>query len=80
MAGIRRDGELPWSDDYADVFAGPDELLAELEYRWRLHVEAQIDSNLSEASLDERRAALHAWHQPVLDILEARRDRELAAA
>jgi hypothetical protein len=80
MAGIRRDGELPWSDDYSDVFADREELLAELEYRWRLHVEAQIDSNLAEPALDERRAALQVWHQPVLDILEAHRDRELTAA
>jgi hypothetical protein len=80
MAEIRRDGVLPWSDDYRDAFAGPEDLLAELAYRWRLHVETQIDTNLGEAALDERWSALHAWHQPVLDILEEHRARELTAA
>jgi hypothetical protein len=80
MAELRRDGVLPWSDDYADAFDGPEELLAELEYRWRLHVETQIDTNLGEAAMDERWSALQAWHQPVLDILEGHRDRELTAA
>jgi len=80
MAEIRRDGVLPWCDDYTDAFAGPGELLHELEYRWRLHVETQIDTNLGESAMDERWESLHAWHQPVLDILEAHRDRELAAA
>lgn len=71
IASERQDGVLPWTDDYADAFTGPDDLLRELAYIWRIHVEAQIDTNLDEASLDDRWDSLHHRYAGVRRILEA---------
>jgi hypothetical protein len=80
MADLCRDGVLPWSDDYADAFATPKDLLTELEYRWRVHVETQIDTNLPEPELEDRWSSLHDRWGGVIHILEAARTRELVAA
>jgi hypothetical protein len=77
IAGVRRDGVLPWSDDYADAYAGPDELVRDLAYFWRIQVEAQIDENLAEAELESRRADLYRRYADVLRILDAHRDAQL---
>jgi hypothetical protein len=37
----RTGGELPWHDEYADIFGDRRILLLQLRYRWRLMVEAQ---------------------------------------
>ena len=84
IAAVRRDGVLPWSDDYADAFTGPDDLLRDLAYVWRLHVEAQIDSNLTEAQMEERWDAMYRAFHGVPEIIDAhrasgRREHELAA-
>ena len=39
IAAVRQDGVLPWSDDYVDAYASPDELLRDLQYFWRITVE-----------------------------------------
>lgn len=83
IAAVRQDGVLPWSDDYAGAFAGPDDLLRDLAYFWRIHVEAQIDTNVTEAELEERWADLHRQYAGIPQILDAhrsaRREHELAA-
>lgn len=83
IADARRDGVLPWSDAYADVYAGPDDLVRDLAYRWRVQVEAQVDTNLDEDALEDRWADLHRLYGGVLRILDAhtprRSDHELAA-
>lgn len=83
IAEVRRDGVLPWSDDYADAFTGPNDLLRSLAYVWRVHVECQIDTNLDEASLDERWAGIYRTFGGIRLILDAnatqRREHELAA-
>jgi hypothetical protein len=83
IAEVRRDGVLPWSDDYADAFTGPDDLLRDLASCWQVHVEGQIDTNLDEASLEERWAGLYRTYGGVRLILDAnathRREHELAA-
>ena len=84
IAAVRLDGVLPWSDDYADAFPGPDDLLRDLAYFWRIHVEAQIDSNLTEVQLDERWSAVYSAYPGIRQILDAhdtplRREHELAA-
>jgi hypothetical protein len=62
---------LPWSDDYSDAYASPDELLRDLQYFWRITVEAQIDTKLSPADLEERWDAIHRANPGVLPILES---------
>ena len=84
IAAVRQDGELPWSDDYADAFTGPDDLLRDLAHTWWVHVEAQIDTNLTEAQMEERWDALYRAFPGVPQIIDAhhvpgRRAHELAA-
>jgi len=72
IAAVRQDGELPWSDDYADAFTGPDDLMRDLAHTWRVHVEAQIDTNLTEAEMEERWDALHRAFPGIPQIIDAR--------
>ncbi len=71
IAAVRQDGVLPWSDDYVDAYASPDELLRDLQYYWRITVEAQIDTKLSPVALEERWDAIHRANPGVLPILES---------
>ena len=71
IAAVRQDGELPWSDDYVDAYATPDELLRDLTYFWRITVEAQIDTKMSAAAIEERWDAIHRAYPGVLPILES---------
>ena len=83
VAAVRRDGVLPWSDDYADAYTGPDDLLRDLAYSWRIHVEAQVDTNFTEGEMEERWDALYRAFPGVPEIIDAqaaaRREHELAA-
>ncbi len=71
IAAERQDGVLPWSDHYTDAYATPAELLRDLTYFWRIAVEAQIDTKLSAAVLEERWDSLHHAYAGVLPILVA---------
>ena len=71
IAAVRQDGVLPWSDDYSDAYASPDELLRDLQYFWRISVEAQIDTKMSAAAIEERWVDLHRAYPGVLPILES---------
>jgi hypothetical protein len=71
IAAVRQDGELPWSDDYSDAYDSPDELLLDLQYFWRITVEAQIDTKMSATALEERWDAIHRAYPGVLPILES---------
>ena len=71
IAAVRQDGVLPWSDDYVDAYASPDELLRDLQYFWRITVEAQIDTKLGPAALEERWDAIQRANPGVLPILES---------
>ena len=75
IAAVGQDGVLPWSDDYTDVYATPDELLRDLAYIWRNAVEAQIDTKLSAAAIEERWDAIHRAYAGLLPILESNRNR-----
>jgi len=84
VAAVRKDGVLPWSDDYIDAYATPDELLRDLAYSWRIHVEAQVDTNFTEGEMEERWDALYRAFPGVPEIIDAhraaaRREHELAA-
>lgn len=49
--------ELPWREEYADLFGDRETLMAMMRYRWKLTREAQLDSHLPEdvLALHERR-------------------------
>ncbi|HEX4190385.1 MAG TPA: hypothetical protein VHZ06_05265 [Marmoricola sp.] len=61
--------ELPWNAEYADIFGDRESLAAALDYRWRLNRDAQLDTHLSEAVLEEQRTRLQARNAGVLRLL-----------
>lgn len=63
-------GALPWREEYAEHFGDRDGLLAALRIRWERTCQAQLDSHLPEAALDERRRELRRRNVGVLRILE----------
>lgn len=63
--------ELPWSQEYADLFGDRERLLAMMRYRWNLAREAQIDSHLPEPVLVEHALRLERRFAGVRRLLEA---------
>lgn len=49
---------VPWRPEYEALFGTPDGLAEALRYRWRLRLQAQLDPELSEDTLDETAARL----------------------
>ncbi|WP_183092654.1 hypothetical protein [Nocardioides stalactiti] len=45
---------LPWNDEYRDLFATQEGLVAALRYRWQLSRDAQLDTYAPEAAWDEQ--------------------------
>lgn len=66
--------DLPWNNDYAEIFGDRDGLVASLRYRLELSRGAQLDTHLPERVLEEQRARLEARNAGVLRLL-ARYDR-----
>lgn len=58
LAAADPDGELPWSEQYAELFGDRAALLAALRYRWRVAELAQLDPELEPEELAERRRYL----------------------
>lgn len=63
--------ELPWNEEHALIFGDRAGLVAALRYRWRLTVDAQLDTHLSEAALEDQRRLLERRARGVLRVLEA---------
>jgi len=61
--------ELPWNDEYAELFGDRDGLLAALRYRWELSVSAQLDTHLSEDALAVQRRRLLERNSGVLRLI-----------
>lgn len=61
--------ELPWNTEYAAVFGDRDTLAAALRYRWNLTRDAQLDTHLDEAVLEQQRARLIERNAGVLRLL-----------
>lgn len=71
----RGDGKLPWNPEYAGIFGDRQRLLLQLQHRWRLLVEAQVEEPIDpsgrpsaehRALADRHRGLLaalrrHAW-------------------
>lgn len=80
LANAVPDGSLPWNDRYDDIFGTRESLVAALRYRWRLTLQAQLDSQLPESYLDERRRELSTQHVGVLRILDHALEDDLVRA
>ncbi|MFL6061137.1 MAG: hypothetical protein ACJ72E_07900 [Marmoricola sp.] len=61
---------LPWNTEYAEIFGDPGTLADALRYRWRLNRDAQLDTHLSEAVLEEQRTRIEQRHAGVLRLLQ----------
>lgn len=61
--------ELPWNQEYADIFGDRDGLVAALRYRWKLTRDAQLDLNVPEAVLEEQYRRLQERNAGVLRVL-----------
>lgn len=70
LASASGSDELPWNDEYAEIFGDRDRLLAVLRSRWEQTRHAQLDSHLPEAVLDEQRRRLLARNAGVLRLLD----------
>jgi hypothetical protein len=62
--------DLPWNDEYAEIFGDREGLVAVLRYRWHLTRSTQLDSHLSEALLEDQRVRLEAHHAGVLRMVQ----------
>lgn len=63
--------QLPWHDDYVELFGDRAGLVAALRYRWQLTVNAQLDTHLPERALEEQRRLLARRARGVRRILQA---------
>lgn len=71
--------ELPWSEEYAEVFGTPEVLLEMLRYRTRLSYDTQVDLHVPEQVLDDQRRRLDERFAGVRRLL-ARHDATRTAA
>ncbi len=62
--------QLPWTEEYVDLFGDRDGLVAALRYRWQLTRQAQLDTHASEAAWDEQRVRVERRTQTMLRILD----------
>ena len=62
--------ELPWNEEYADIFGDRDTLAAALLHRVRQTRRAQLDTHLPEPVLEEQWLRLRARQAGVLRLLE----------
>jgi hypothetical protein len=62
--------DLPWNQEYAEIFGDRDGLAAALRYRWEQTRRAQLDTHLPESVLEEQWCRLHTRHAGVLRLLE----------
>jgi hypothetical protein len=62
--------ELPWTEEYAEIFGDRAGLVAALRYRWQLAVDAQLDTHLPEQVLEEQRRRLELRSRGVRRLLD----------
>jgi len=68
-AEFRHDGELPWKDEWAELFGDREGLLAALRYRHQLAMSAQLDPDLPMEAYRERVSVLGERSRGVRRIL-----------
>jgi hypothetical protein len=62
--------QLPWTEEHVELFGDRDGLVAALRYRWQLARDAQLDSHVPEAALDEQRIRMERRTRTMLRILD----------
>lgn len=62
--------EIPWRDEYDELFGDRDGLLAALRYRWDLARTTQLDTHAHEHVLDESRQRLERRARGVIRLLD----------
>ena len=63
--------ELPWNNDYAEIFGDRDGLAEALRYRLKLTRDAQIDTHLPERVLEQQRLRLVERNAGVVRLLRS---------
>lgn len=71
----RRDGRLPWHEDWADVFVDRQGLLHALRHRWQLQREGQLDPGLDDLALAQARRRLQEQNAGLIAVLARHQDR-----
>jgi hypothetical protein len=66
-------GTLLWRDEFAELFGNREGLINALRSRWQHTCEAQLDSDMSEAELQEAHRKLLRTHAAVLRVLDNHR-------
>ena len=62
--------ELPWTEEYAELFGDRDGLVAALRYRWQLTRDAQLDTHSPEPAWDEQHGRVERHTRHLLTILD----------
>jgi hypothetical protein len=62
--------ELPWNEEYAEIFGDRAGLVTALRYRWQLAVDTQLDTHLPEHVLEEQRRRLERRGRGVRQLLD----------
>jgi len=63
--------ELPWNNDYAEIFGDRDGLAEALRYRLRIARDAQLDTHLPESVLEQQRVRLVERNAGVVRLLRS---------
>ena len=62
--------DLPWTEEYAELFGDRDGLAASLRYRWQLTRDAQLDTHSPEPAWDEQHRRVERRTRQLLNILD----------
>ena len=62
--------DLPWTEEYAELFGDRDHLVTALRYRWQLTRDAQLDTYAPESAWDEQHARVEQRTRMLLRILD----------
>ena len=62
--------DLPWTEEYAELFGDRAGLVAALRYRWQLTRDAQLDTYSSEPAWDEQHRRVERRTRNLLAILD----------
>ncbi len=72
--------ELPWSEEYADLFGDRAGLVASLRYRWQLTRDAQLDTYSPEPAWDEQHHRVERRTRELIRILDSAAARDQGGA
>jgi len=64
------EAQLPWTEEYAELFGDRDHLVTALRYRWQLTRDAQLDTHSPEPAWDEQHGRVEQRTRTMLRILD----------